>query len=115
MHLAYLIVTFLAAIALAFSASATLLRYHRVLANMSRAGVPDSWLNMLGLLKAAGAIGLVVGIGVPVIGIAAAVGVTLFFVGAIVTHLRAHWYSFTFPAVFLLLAAASLGLRLASW
>jgi hypothetical protein len=57
---------------------------------------------MLGTLKAAGALGLLIGIRVPLIGIAAAVGLVLFFVGAIVTHLRAHDYSFGLAVVLLL-------------
>jgi hypothetical protein len=61
---------------------------------------------MLGILKAAGAIGLLVGIGVPLIGTAAAVGLVLFFIGAIITHLRARDYSFGLAVVFLLLAVA---------
>ena len=44
----------------------------------------------------------------------AAIGLTLFFVGAIVTHLRARDYSFGLAVVFLLLAVAALTLRLAS-
>lgn len=115
MHVPYIIVTVLAALALAFSASADFVRYHQVLTNMARAGVPESWLTWLGLAKAAGALGLLVGIFVPEIGVLAAAGVILFFVGAIVTHVVARWYSFTFPAVYLLLGAGSLGLRLTSW
>ena len=45
---------------------------------MARADVPDSWMTTLGILKTAGAIGLLVGIRVPVIGIAAAIGLVLF-------------------------------------
>ncbi|MEJ7722494.1 MAG: hypothetical protein WKF58_19605 [Ilumatobacteraceae bacterium] len=45
---------------------------------------------------------------------AAAVGVILFFIGAIVTHVRARWYSFSFPGTYVLLAVASLWLRLAT-
>ena len=60
------------------------------------------------------ALGLLVGIRVPLIGIAAAVGLVLFFVGAIITHLRARDYSFGLAAVFLLLAVAALVLRVAS-
>ena len=67
---------------------------------------------MLGILKAAGAIGLLVGIAVPQIGIAAAAGLVLFFIAAIITHLRAHDYSFGLAVVFLLLAVAALVLRL---
>ena len=54
------------------------------------------------------------GIGVPLIGTAAAIGLILFFVGAIITHLRAGDYSFGLAVVFLLLAVAALVLRLAS-
>ena len=81
---------------------------------MAKASVPDSWITMLGLLKAAGALGLLAGIAVPLIGTAAAVGLVLFFVGAIITHLRAGDYSFGLAVVFLLLAIAALVLRLAS-
>ena len=81
---------------------------------MAKVGVSESWLTTLGILKAAGALGLLIGIRVPLIGIAAAVGLVLFFVGAIVTHLRARDYSFGLAVVFLLLAIAALVLRLAS-
>jgi DoxX-like family len=111
---AYVVVTVLAAAANAFAAIADFLHPRWLLANMTRVGVPRSWLVSLGALKAAGALGLLVGLGVPLLGVVAAVGLVLFFVGAIVTHLRAHWYSFAQPAAFLLLAVGSLGLRLAS-
>jgi hypothetical protein len=48
------------------------------------------------------------GCGVPWIGTAAAVRLTLFFVGALITHLRARDYSFGFPLMFLFLAVAAL-------
>ena len=53
-----------------------------------------------------------VGIGVPLIGTAAAIGLMVFFDGAIITHLRARDYSFGLAVVFLLLAVAALVLRL---
>ena len=49
-----------------------------------------------------------------VIGTAAAVGVIVFFVGAVITHLRARDYSLAPATVFLLLAVATLVLGLAS-
>lgn len=60
--------------------------------------------------EAAGALGLLIGIAVPLIGLVAAGGLTLFFVGAIITHLRARDYSLGrgMPVVFLLIAAAAL-------
>ncbi len=111
---AYVVVTVLAAAANIFAATADFLRPQWLLANMTGVGVPRSWLFPLAALKAAGALGLLVGLGVPLLGVVAAVGLVLFFVGAIITHLRAHWCSFTQPATFLLLAVGSLGLRLAS-
>jgi hypothetical protein len=112
--IAYIVVTLLAAAANFFSAGADFVQYPRVAANMDRAGVPRSWMTPLGALKAAGALGLLIGIVVPPIGIAAAIGLMLFFVGAIITHVRARFYPFTLAASFLALAAAALLLRLAT-
>jgi hypothetical protein len=111
---AYVIVTLLAAAANILSAALDFIRYKQILINMARVGVPQSWITILGILKAAGAIGLLIGIGVPLIGTAAAIGLVLFFVGAIITHLRARDYSFGLAVVFLLLAVAALVLRLAT-
>ena len=106
MFTAYLIVTLLAAGVNIFSATCDFVRYKQVSIAMAKAGVPESWMTTLGVLKAAGALGLVVGIGVPLIGTAAAIGLILFFVGAIFTHLRVRDYSFGLAVVFLLLAVA---------
>ena len=110
----YLPVTILAAAANIFSATCDFVRYKQVSIAMAKAGVPESWMTMLGILKAAGALGLLVGISVPLIGTAAAVGLILFSVGAIITHLRAGDYSFGLAVVFLLLAVAALVVRVAS-
>ena len=114
MFTAYLAVTLLAAAANIFSATLDFIRYKQILINMAKVGVSDSWITTFGALKAAGALGLLVGIGVPLIGIAAASGLVLFFIGAVVTHLRAHDYSFGLAIVFLVLAVAALIMRLAS-
>ena len=90
MFVACVIVTLLTAGANIFSAACDFVRYKQVSVAMARAGVPDSWMTTLGILKTAGALGLLVGIGVPVVGTAAAIGLVLFFVAAIVIHLRAH-------------------------
>lgn len=114
MFIAYIIVTVLAAAANIFSATLDFIRFKQVLINMQKAGVSESWITTLGILKAAGAAGLLIGIGVPLIGTAAATGLTLFFVGAIITHLRARDYSFGLAVVFLLLVVAALVLRLST-
>ena len=114
MFTAYIVVTVLAAAANAFSARLDFVRFKQIIINMARVGVPESWITILGVLKAAGALGLLIGIGVPLIGIAAGVGLVLFFVAAIITHLRARDYSFGLAVIFLLLAVAALILRLTS-
>jgi hypothetical protein len=115
MATAYVIVTVLAAAANAYAATQDFSRAEWIVDNMTRLGVPQSRLFMLGALKLAGALGLLVGIAVPVIGVAAAVGLVLFFVGAIATAVHAHWYAhLSYPVAFLVLASAALVLRLAS-
>ena len=69
---AYVVVTVLAAAANLVAAGLDFVRYPQVLRNMAKLGVPEAWLMPLGLLKAAGALGLLVGIVIPPIGIAAA-------------------------------------------
>ncbi|WP_435111114.1 DoxX family protein [Nocardiopsis synnemataformans] len=109
MNAVYVLVTVLAILANGGMAVADLLRARFVLANSAAVGVPESWLTALGLLKGAGALGLLLGLlGVPVVGAAAALGLTLFFVGAVVTHLRARNYALAYPLVYLALALGSL-------
>jgi len=81
--------------------------------------VPPSWLPLLAALKAAGAAGLLIGMSGVVLdiavlrhlGIAAAIGLILFFSGALIAHLRARvFYNLYFPGTFWLLAIASLTL-----
>lgn len=90
MFIAYVVVTVIATIANGYAAANDFIRPKWLLANMTKLGVRESWLTKLGLLKAAGALGVLVGIRVPLIGVAAAVGLILFFAGAIITHLRSR-------------------------
>ena len=118
MDTAYLVVAILAIAANAFSGIAALAHFRPILPAMARAGVPESWLTFpIGTLQTAGAAGLLLGLaGVPLIGTAAAVGLVLFFVCAVYTHIRAGDYSpqFGLAIGFLLLAMATLGLGLPS-
>jgi hypothetical protein len=108
MFVAYALVTVVADAADPYATTNAFMRPKWLLATMAKLGVPESWITKLGSLKAAGAVGLLVGIGVPLVGTAAAVGLILYFVAAILAHLRARDYSFG-PAVgFLPMAVASL-------
>jgi hypothetical protein len=114
MFAAYLTVTALAAAANIFSALCDFVRYKQVSIAMAKAGVPETWMTSLGILKAAGALGLLAGIAVQPVGVAAAIGLTLFFITAIVIHIRAHDYSLGPAILFLSLAISALALRLAT-
>ncbi|WP_399940279.1 DoxX family protein [Streptomyces sp. BBFR25] len=112
MFTAYMIVTVAAIVAAAGIAVADLVRARFVLANSAEVGVPESWLPGLAILKAAGAAGLLIGLlGVRPLGIAAAAGLVLFFVGAVAAHVRARvFHNIAFPAGYLALNAATLAL-----
>lgn len=80
-----------------------------VRANAAAVGVPAGWLPVLALLEGGGVAAMVVGLlGVPVLGLAGALGLVGFFVGAVVAHLRARvLHNLAFPLAFLALAVAS--------
>jgi hypothetical protein len=70
----YVVVAVLAAALNGWAATADFTGARMARDNAARVGVPSTWLFPLGGLKAAGALGLLVGIAVPVIGVAAAIG-----------------------------------------
>src|SRR5690606_28228325 len=71
MRTGYLAVTAVTAVVNA-AAVCDFARSRWLLENMARTGLTESWYLPLGVLKAAGAVGLVVGIAVPALGAAAA-------------------------------------------
>jgi hypothetical protein len=105
----YVIVTVIAVLINAWAAGADFVRAKFVLANSAELGVPEGWVLTLGVLKAAGAGGLLLGLfGVPVIGLAAAVGLVLFFLGALFVHVRAKvWHNIAAPAFFFVAAVGA--------
>ncbi|MEV1005990.1 DoxX family protein [Streptomyces sp. NPDC049881] len=115
---AHLVVTLFAALANGFSGVGAVLRLPAILPGMARAGVPESWLVFpIGTLKLAGAAGLLLGLlGVPLIGPAAALGLTLYFLCAIGVHVHARDFSAQFGLAigFVALNTATLVLALAS-
>jgi hypothetical protein len=93
MTAAYLAVTLTAIAANGFSGIAALLHFKPILPGMAKAGVPESWLTFpIGTLKTAGALGLAAGLAFHPLGAAAAIGLVLFFVCAVYTHIRAGDY-----------------------
>ena len=114
MFIAYAVVAALLAFALSASAFLTFTRNPQIVGSMAKLDVPDSWLPRLATLKAAGALGLLAGLAVPALGGAAAIGVALYFIGALITHLRAKDYEIAPVVVITLLAIAALALRTVS-
>ncbi|OBH98991.1 DoxX family protein [Mycobacterium sp. E2733] len=115
MYTAYLVVT-ISAIALdGFSGVSALVHFAPIIPPMRRAGVPLSWLRFpIGTLKTLGALGLITGLWIPGIGVAAAAGLTIFFICAMYTHVLANDISgqFAFAGFLLALNAATFALTL---
>src|SRR5580765_7454694 len=65
-------------------------------------GVPMKYLPLLAACEIAGALGLVAGIWWPPLGVAAGVGLVIYFVGAVVSHLRVRDFKGIGPAAFIL-------------
>lgn len=110
---AVVVVTIVANLAIAV---ADLVAAEFVLTNSAAVGVPRSWLPRLGVLKMLGGVGLFLGLlGVPVVGVAAALGLVCFYVGAVLAHVRARVLgNIAFPGCYLASAVASLFVAL-SW
>lgn len=115
MSTAYVVVTLLAAAMVAFSAASVFRHAEWVVGPLADYGVPRSWWPWLGVAKAAGAAGLLVGLFVPVIGVLAGIGLVLYFSGAAITVLRARWYSHVpYPLLYMAPVVGSLALRSAA-
>lgn len=105
---------FLAAL-VAVAAIRKLTHHPSVVESYRRAGVPESKLNYLAAILLAAAAGLIAGIWWQAVGVAAAVGLVGYFVGAVVSHLRAlDAGRIATPIAYGVFAAVVLGFRLAA-
>lgn len=114
MFIATAIVSSLLALAVAGSAGGKLTRQPMVVDMLTGLGVPASWLPRLAATELAGGIGVLVGLAVTWIGVPAAVGLILYFLGAVLTHVRAHDNAIAAPLLLAGLTVAVLVLRIAS-
>jgi hypothetical protein len=114
MHTAYLVSTLVFALMVSYSAVGKIRRHPRqVRVIHETVGVPLRYFPLLAACEFAGALGLVVGIRVALIGIAAGIGLVVYFVGAVLSHLRVGDFKGIGSAAFMLfLAAGALALRL---
>jgi DoxX-like family len=116
MFIAYVVVAIVAALILTFSALLKLRSDPRVVASIHETlGIPMSWFTFLAGCELAGAVGLLVGIAVGPLGVAAAIGVVAYLVCAIGAHLRVGDVAgLSSPVVPLLVGVVALVTRLLS-
>ncbi|GAB3255841.1 DoxX family protein [Kineosporia babensis] len=109
MFAAYTSVAVVLALMSAGTANAKIRGMEPAVSGLLAAGVPRSWFVPLALLNLAGATGLLLGIAWRPLGIASALGLTLYFLGALGFHLRAWSFKgMPMAAVFTVLSAATL-------
>jgi DoxX-like family len=100
---------------LVFSALRKLSHQERFIRGYIRVGVPEEKLDYLAFILLAGAAGLLLGLMWAPIGIAAAVGVTCYFVVAVAFHVRADdARNLPTPLALAVIAAVLLALQLAT-
>jgi hypothetical protein len=116
MFIALVIATVALAAMAAGSAVKKLKKDEQVLAVIGgTVGVPERHFPVLAALELAGALGILIGLWLAPLGVAAAVGLVLYFVGAVIGHLRVgDTKGVTMPLLPLLLSIAVLVLRLAT-
>ena len=113
MFAGYVTVTVVASVVTGLAAVTYLIghEYPKAQADLKR--VPRSWVPVLGALLAAGSLGLLAGFAVPPLGILAAAGLVLYFVGALIAHLRVGSRQLVGWAVFFSITVAALAVNLA--
>lgn len=88
MTIALIILATLLGLMAAFSAFGKLSGNARTVDMLHSLGLSDSQIRLLALVEILGALGLLVGIWVPILGLLAAIGFVLYFLGAIIAHAR---------------------------
>jgi hypothetical protein len=108
MQVTYVVITLLAALANGYAAALNFAGAESVKVVADRVQVSRVWMVPLGTLLAAGAVGLLTGFAVPALGMAAAIGLVLYFLCAVSAHLRVRDRQIGGAVFFLVLAAAAL-------
>jgi hypothetical protein len=105
--LASAVVSVLLALVLLASAYAKLTKNNAVVQGLTGIGVPLGMFPFLASCEIAGAAGLLIGLWWAPLGIAAAVGVVLYFIGAVGAHLRRRDFKGLPNALIMLITAAA--------
>jgi hypothetical protein len=102
---AYLVTTALVALVVGFSALMKIRRDPAVVKVIDSVGA-GKYLTALAVCELAGAAGLLAGMWLPIVGVAAGIGLVIYFVGAVVSHLRISDVAGIGPAAFMLAVSA---------
>jgi DoxX-like family len=108
MHVTYVVITILAALANGYAASLNFVGAESVKLVADKVQVSQRWMMPFGIVLAAGALGLLIGLAVPALATAAAIGLVLYFICALSAHLRVHDPGIGGAVSFLVLAVAVL-------
>lgn len=112
MFIATVIVTVLLATGLLASTTATVTKNPKIVAQFTELDIPLRALPALATATFAGAVGIVAGLWFAPLGIAAGIGLIIYFIGAVSTHLRKNDREIAPAGLFLILAAVGLVLRI---
>ena len=88
MHIAYVVVTIVVALANGYAAVLNFAGAESVRGVADEVRVSPRWMIPFGILLACGAVGLLAGFAVPVLGMAAAIGLVVYFICAVSAHIR---------------------------
>jgi hypothetical protein len=108
MHITYVVITLLAALAYSYAAYLNFVGAESVKVVADKVRVSQGWMIPFGALLASGAIGLLIGFAVPPLGAAAATGLVVYFICAVGAHIRVRDPQIGGAVSFLVLAVAAL-------
>jgi uncharacterized membrane protein len=113
MYAAYLTATLLAAGLTASAAIANFIGHNYPKSQADKLEIPRTWMLPLGALLAAAALGLLAGLFIPALGTLASAGLVLYFLAALVAHLRVGDHSLAAWSLFFCAALAAFTTNLA--
>lgn len=112
MHIGYVVVTLVVALANGYAAALNLAGAESVKIVAEKVRVPQKWMIPFGILLASGAVGLLAGFAVPLLGTAAATGLVVYFICAVSAHIRVRDPKVAGAVSFLVMAVAALAVSL---
>jgi DoxX-like family len=108
MHIVYVLIVILAALAYAYAACLNFVGSESVKLVADKVQVSHKCMIPFGMLLASGAAGLLVGLAMPALGTAAAIGLVVYFICALAAHIRVRDLQIAGAVSFLVLAVLAL-------